>query len=396
MYPKISDLINDVLGTNINLPIQSYGFFVALAFVVAAIILYFELKRKEGLGLIPSQTRKILIGQAPQIKDFIFPLIVGFLIGFKVVDAIFNYNYFADHPSEFLFSSQGNIWGGLIFAAYFAYSTYRKKKKSQLAEPEWKEEVIHAYDLTGSIVFIAAVSGIIGAKIFHQLENLDEFLANPIESLLSFSGLTFYGGLIVAAITLILYARKNKIYWPHLADAVAPALMIAYAIGRIGCQVAGDGDWGIVNLDPKPEWLSFLPDWAWAYDYPHNVLNQGVLIEGCTGPNCYHLANPVFPTPIYETSVCLILFLFLWFIRKKINIPGQLFSLYLILNGIERFFIEKIRINETYHIFNSEITQAEIISVFLILTGILGLILFKKQHTFKSSKIKSDEPENHH
>lgn len=389
MYPRISDLINDVFGTQINLPIQSYGFFVALAFVVAALILYYELKRKEKEGSIPFQLKKKLIGSAPKIQDFIFPYILGFIIGFKLLEAILHYSAFAEQPNEFLFSLRGNIWGGFLVGAYSVFSTYRKIKKAQLDEPTWVEEKLHAYELTGSLVFIAAISGIIGAKIFHQLENMDEFLADPIGSLLSFSGLTFYGGLIVAAITLIIYAKKNKIPWPELADAIAPILMIGYAIGRIGCQVAGDGDWGIVNLEPKPEWLSFLPDWAWAYDYPNNVLNQGVLIEGCTGAHCYRLAEPVFPTPLYETVTCLILFSILWMLRKRIKIPGVLFSVYLIFNGFERFFIEKIRVNTTYRIFNNEITQAEIISVILILLGIFGIILFKKYQKTPFSKTHS-------
>ncbi len=391
MYPKISDFINDVFGTHINLPIQSYGFFVATAFIVAAIILYHELKRKENLGLIPVQIKKRLIGKAPKIEQLILPFVLSFILGFKLIGAIINYSYFTVHPNDFLFSLQGNIWGGLIFGAYSAYSSYRKNKKAQLDEPIWQEEELHAYELTGTLVFIAAIAGIIGAKVFHQLENFNEFLADPIGSLLSFNGLTFYGGLIVAAITLIIYAKKNKIPWPELADTVAPALMIGYAIGRIGCQVAGDGDWGIVNLAPKPEWLSILPDWMWAYDYPHNVLSQGIPIEGCTGPHCFRLAQTVFPTPIYETTVCFIFFLGLWFTRKRFKTPGVLFSVYLILNGIERFFIEKIRVNETYHIFNTEITQAEIISVLLIILGILGIFLFTKSHKLKTKKQLFDE-----
>ena len=386
MYPKISDFINDVFGTNINLPIQSYGFFVALAFVVAAFILFFELKRKENEGLIPYQIKNILRGSPPKIKDFIVPFILGFIVGFKLVEAILNYSSIAKNPSEFLFSLKGNILGGLAFSAYSVYSAYRKIKKDQLDEPTWVEEKIHAYDLTGSLVFIAAIAGIIGAKIFHQLENINEFLADPIGSLLSLSGLTFYGGLIVAAITIVIYAKKNKIPWMRLADTVGPVLMIGYAIGRIGCQVSGDGDWGIVNLEPKPEWLSFLPDWIWAYDYPHNVLNQGIQIDGCTGAHCFRLAEPVFPTPFYETTICMILFLVLWLLRKKIKIPGILFSIYLIMNGFERFFIEKIRINETYHIFNYHITQAEIISVVLVILGIAGIIFFIKYHKNTSTK----------
>ncbi|MBU1011509.1 MAG: prolipoprotein diacylglyceryl transferase [Bacteroidetes bacterium] len=380
MYPKISDFINDVFGTNINLPIQSYGFFVALAFLVATLILYYELKRKEKEVVIPVRFKKVLKGKPAGIIELSISFILGLIIGYKIIGAILIYSSFAEQPGDYIFSLKGNIWGGLAFGAYSLYSAYRNKKKDQLEVPIWEDVKIHPYELTASLIFIAAVSGIIGAKIFHQLENIDEFLADPLGSLLSFSGLTFYGGLIVAGLTLLFYAIKKNIPKAHLADAIAPVLMIGYAIGRIGCQVAGDGDWGIVNLEPKPEWLSFLPDWLWAYDYPHNVLNMGVFIDGCEGTNCFRLANPVFPTPVYETITCLIMFLGLWLSRKRIKIPGVLFSAYLILNGIERFFIEKIRVNETYTIFNSQITQAEIISILLIIAGILSIFLFVKHH----------------
>lgn len=380
MYPKISDLINDLLGTNINLPIQSYGFFVAMAFLVAGYLLYLELKRKEKEGTIQAQRKAHYKGRPASFYDIGISLLVGFFVGFKLVEIFFSYDYFASNPQEFLFSWAGNWPGGIVIGIGSAFYTWYKKNKEKLHKPVRVEETVHPYELTGSIILVAAISGIIGAKIFHQLENWQEFLNDPIGSLFSFSGLTFYGGLIVAAFVVIWYARRNNINWKHLADAVAPSLMIAYGIGRIGCQVSGDGDWGIVNNSPKPGWLSWLPDWAWAYDYPHNVLRQGIPIEGCTGDYCFKLADPVFPTPIYETTVSLIFFALLWSLRKRIAVPGVLFSLYLILNGIERFFIEKIRVNTTYDIAGIEITQAEIISVVLVIIGLLGIYYFRKTH----------------
>ena len=147
--------------------------------------------------------------------------------------------------------------------------------------------------------------------------------------------------------------------------------MMGYAFGRIGCQVSGDGDWGIENLSPNP--FSWLPDWMWSYSYPNNVNEAGVKIEGCLDARyCYQLEHAVFPTPFYETVLCLILFMIIWSLRKKFKIPGTLFAFYLLLNGLERFFIEKIRVNVQMNIFGVEMTQAELISGLLIITG-LGL-----------------------
>ena len=232
--------------------------------------------------------------------------------------------------------------------------------------------------MVGNITIIAAISGIIGAKIFHNLENFQDFLADPIGQLIAFSGLTFYGGLIFGAISVVVYCRKYKINVLHLMDSAAPALMLAYGIGRIGCQMSGDGDWGIVNLAPKPDWLSFFPDWVWSYNFPNNVINAGVYIEGCTGKFCSVLPQAVWPTALYEVVMCIALFFVLWLIRKKIKLAGMLFAIYLIMNGIERFFIEKIRVNTEYNILGG-ITQAEIISFCLIITGlILSYLLSKK------------------
>jgi len=233
------------------------------------------------------------------------------------------------------------------------------------------------------MTMIAAVSGIIGAKVFHNLENMGAFIADPIGQLMAFSGLTFYGGLIAGAFSVVWYTRRYKINILHLIDAAAPALMLAYGVGRIGCQMSGDGDWGIDNLAPKPEWMAYLPDWMWSYTFPHNVIRSGIPMEDCGTqfwqPYCYQLANPVWPTAFYEVVMCLLIFSFLWAIRKQIRVPGILFCIYLGLNGIERFFIEKIRINTEYNILGG-ITQAEIISFCLVLIGLLGCIILYRNN----------------
>ena len=379
MYPTISHLIEDLFGIYIPLPIQTFGFWVAIAFMAAAYVIKLELERKEKIGLISSTKINQIVGNKLSYTEIIISILSGFILGYKILEGVLFYDDLVRDPQSFILSTRGNLFGGLIFAYLSYYQKNKENKKQLLAKPKKIEKIIHPYELVGNITLIAAISGIIGAKIFHNLENIDDFLADPMGQLLSFSGLTFYGGLICGAISVIIYCRKYKINIIHLMDSAAPALMISYAIGRIGCQMSGDGDWGIVNLAPKPEWLGVFPDWIWSYNFPNNVINAGVYIEGCTGRFCSVLPQPVWPTSLYETIMCLMLFGLLWFLRKKIGIPGMIFSIYLILNGTERFFIEKIRVNTEYN-FLGGITQAEIISFCLIISGILLSFFFVNKY----------------
>jgi prolipoprotein diacylglyceryltransferase len=103
-------------------------------------------------------------------------------------------------------------------------------------------------------------------------------------------------------------------------------------------------------------------------------------ISGCRGPYCYELVEGVYPTPLYEIIASLLLFAFLWSIRKRIKIPGVVAAIYLIVNGLERFLIEKIRVNSEYNIFGFTPTQAELISSAMIIGGIILIVLLKRKH----------------
>ncbi len=375
MYPTISHLLFDIFGINLPLPIQTFGFWVAIAFLAASYIITKELKRKEKEGHLNESIVKETIGKSLTIYEILISLATGFFIGFKLIEAIFHYSDLVANPQDFIISTRGSFTGGVFFAILSVYLKWNENKKTKLAIPKLIEKKVHPYELVGNMTIIAAVSGIVGAKVFHNLENMSTFLADPIGQLISFSGLTFYGGLIAGAFSVVWYTRKYKINILHLIDAAAPALMLAYGVGRIGCQMSGDGDWGINNLTSKPEYMAFLPDWMWSYTFPHNVIRSGIPMQDCGAdfwqPYCYELANPVWPTAFYEVVMCLLIFSFLWAIRKKIQAPGIMFCIYLGLNGMERFLIEKIRVNTEYNILGG-ITQAEIISSVLILSSVIG------------------------
>ncbi len=267
---------------------------------------------------------------------------------------------------------------GLLVALAFLGANYfflkevlRKEKQGLIVSQEGKST---PREHVSMLTLIAIVFGFLGAKIFAWLEDpvpLSEFFSDP------FSGLTIYGGLITAFIASVIYLRWYKMPLLQFMDAVAPGLMISYGIGRLGCHISGDGDWGIVNNAPTPSWI---PNWLWSYSYPNNVLNEGILLKDCIyNDYCFQLAEPVYPTPLYEAFFALILFLILWKLRTKIKIAGQLFFIYLIFNGVERFFIEKIRVNSVYEVLSFSITQAEIISVLFVISGVIGVLWLKNQ-----------------
>jgi len=377
MYPNLYYVFKDLFGIELSALklINSFGFFVALCFIISAWALTLEFQRKQQLGLLNFTEEKVMMGAPASLMDLFINFILGFIFGYKIIGAFIIQDALND-PQSFILSSKGNTAAGILLGLFFLGLKWYEKNKEKLAKPEERIIRIWPQDRVGDLVIYAAGFGFLGAKIFHNLENWNEFIKDPIGALISFSGLTFYGGLICAGAAIMIYSKKIKLPIVHLVDAFAPILMLGYAIGRIGCQVSGDGDWGIVNLHPKP--FNWLPDWLWAYQYPHNVVGEGVAIPGCVGQYCNQLAQPVYPTALYEVIVCSILFIVLWSVRKKIKIPGRIFGLYLILNGVERFSIERIRVNTKYEDLPLQPTQAQIISVILTLAGVWLFIQSKR------------------
>jgi prolipoprotein diacylglyceryltransferase len=404
---------------------------VAVAFLFAAWVLSSELKRKERAGLLFSIDERITVGKPASLIELLTNFIFGFLFGFKLL-GLFLTKPESITAQEYLFSQEGSWLYGIVAGLCLSGLKWYEKNKLKLKEPENRILRIWPHDRVGDIVVIGLIFGILGAKLFDAFEHWSEFISHPLQTLFSQSGLTFYGGLIVAAIAICWYAYKKNIKIKHLLDASAPALMIAYAIGRMGCQISGDGDWGIYNsayvsdssgnvklaqpgefdaslknnatyflqgaliennrivyvtdrlyssLDKVPraevKAPGFLPVWLFAYTYPQNVNKDGLVMPGITDPHNRVLPAPVFPTPLYETLICLILFAVLWGIRKRIKAPYMLFGVYLIMNGAERMGIEMMRVNRQYESAGITLTQAEMIALLLMVSGIILAVYAK-------------------
>lgn len=217
------------------------------------------------------------------------------------------------------------------------------------------------------LALVAALAGIVGARVFYIADHPGNFAADPAGMIFSRSGFSIYGGLCFGVAAGIVFLRQRKISIVPMLDAVAPSLMLGYGIGRLGCQVAGDGDWGIAaDMSLKPAWL---PDWIWAQTYDGNILGITITPPG------------VYPTPLYEFAGAMLLFAILWALRSRRTRPGWLFSAYLLLAGFERLLIEKIRINVDHNLFGHAVTQAEAISVLVIVAGLLGILLTLEART---------------
>ncbi|MGB7589564.1 MAG: prolipoprotein diacylglyceryl transferase family protein [Solirubrobacterales bacterium] len=230
---------------------------------------------------------------------------------------------------------------GLMFAlAFLGAGALIGKRLKEIGKPgDW------AYEMG----FAALVGGVIGSRVYFIVQNYDSVKHDLFGNLFGGSGLVWYGGAIGGAIGVLLWARRRHFLSLTLLDLVAPALALGYAIGRVGCQLSGDGDYG------KP-WNG-----PWAMSYPHGTVPTD---------------RTVHPTPIYETLAMGLGAWILWQLRDRFR-TGVLFAIYLIYSGTERFLVEFIRRN---HDVALGLTGAQLESLGIMVIGAAWVYLVRRRY----------------
>ena len=219
---------------------------------------------------------------------------------------------------------------GICFGlAFIAAGTLMGRRLKELDLPvDWGYE----------IVFAGLVGGLVGSRLDYLLQNWDEVSDDLLGNVFSGSGLVWFGGLIGGAAGVLLWARWRGFLEPRLLDLTAPALALGYAIGRVGCQLSGDGDYGIES------------DLPWAMSYPEGTVPT---------------TEEVHPTPVYEALAMGLVAFVLWRLRDRFR-PGAVFALYLVLAGAERLLVELIRRNDSVV---AGLTLAQLVSVGMMAAG---------------------------
>jgi phosphatidylglycerol:prolipoprotein diacylglycerol transferase len=219
---------------------------------------------------------------------------------------------------------------GICFAfAFLASGLVAARRFRELGKP-----ADYAYEAT----FAALIGGLVGARLDFAIQNWDQVSDDVAGNIFSGSGLVFFGGLVGGAVGVLIWAWWRGMLNLTLVDLAAVPIAVGYAVGRLGCQISGDGDYG-------ESW-----DGPWAMAYPNG-----------TEP----IDTPVHPTPIYESVTMGLVALVLWRLRDRF-VPGILFALYLLLAGVERLLVEFVRRND---VVVAGLTQPQLISIGMILAG---------------------------
>jgi phosphatidylglycerol:prolipoprotein diacylglycerol transferase len=230
---------------------------------------------------------------------------------------------------------------GLMFAlAFLAAGALIGKRLKEIGKPvDW------AYEMG----FSALIGGIVGSRVYFLVQNYDSVKYDLLGNIVSGSGLVWYGGAIGGALAVLLWARYRGFLGLALLDLAAPALALGYAIGRVGCQLSGDGDYG------KP-WNG-----PWAMSYPNGTVPTD---------------RTVHPTPVYETLAMGLGAWVLWQLRDRVR-AGVLFAVYLVYAGAERFLVEFVRRNSEVAL---GLTAAQWESLAMMLLGAAWIAVVRRRH----------------
>jgi len=229
---------------------------------------------------------------------------------------------------------------GIFFALNFlAWSAVVARRLKELGKPvDWAYEIL----------FAALAGGLIGARGYWLIEKGGSVSLGDV---FGGSGLVWYGGLIGGVIAVVLWARWRGFLTLALLDFGGFGLPLGYAIGRIGCQVSGDGDYGMVSSLP------------WAMGYPDGVVATDPGVE-------------VQPTPLYEAVSMGLVAWWLWRMRDVLR-PGVAFALYLVLGGLERFLVEFVRRNDEVL---AGLTAPQVESLVMLVAGVVWLAVVIRRH----------------
>ncbi|HBE00480.1 MAG: prolipoprotein diacylglyceryl transferase [Gemmatimonadetes bacterium] len=220
-------------------------------------------------------------------------------------------------------------------------------------------------DKAWDLVFMGVIGGIAGAKLYYILLNYERLTTDPGALILSRGGLVWYGGFLLATALVVWEIRRQKMSLPKMADIIAPALALAYAVGRMGCFLVGD-DWG----RPTDSWLGIAFPRGTPATSVINIERLGIAVD----PELiekYGQIVPVHPTQLYEVGLSTLIFFFLWKMRGDARASGWIFMLWLALAGAERFAVEFLRAKDDR--FFGVLTLAQVISLAIVAAGVIGM-----------------------
>lgn len=234
---------------------------------------------------------------------------------------------------------------GLLVSAYVLQADFDRRREGFLKHGYLKQNKESSHHDEGFLIIgIAGFSGIVGARLYHVLESPRELMAEP-SLLISRFGFAWFGGFLGGFVALVFLAKHYRIPMLEFMDLCSPAAAVGYAVGRLGCLLSGDGDYGVPTKLP------------WGMSFPNGVVPT---------------TERVHPTPIYEFLIWMLIAMILWQLGKKTlggEAPGRAFCAYLILTGVARFLIEFIRINPRSFLGMSNAQTASLISI------LLGIVL---------------------